>query len=172
MNRTFFDAFWGIKHIILWGDDMYTIYQVQNGDTLASVASKFGISVNNLSSLNGIMVGSVLNPGDYIVVPRGQMENPYFMEYTVKKGDNIYEIARAYNISPSQLLKLNGLNETDIIYPNQKIMIPRRGVSFYVTGTDDTLNKVMKGLNVSADELARQNGTIYLTNDQLLVYKK
>ena len=151
---------------------MYTIYQVQNGDTLASVASKFGISVNNLSSLNGIMVGSLLNPGDYIVVPKVQSENPYFREYTVKKGDNIYEIARANNISPSQLLRLNGLNDTDIIYPDQKIMLPRNGVSFYITEADDTLNDVTKGLNVSANELVRQNGTIYLMNDQLLVYKK
>ena len=151
---------------------MYTIYQVQNGDTLASVASKFGISVENLSNLNGIMVGSVLNPGDNIVVPKVQMENPYFVEYIVKKGDNVYEIAQANNINPSQLLKLNGLNETDMIYPNQKIMIPRRGVSFYITETDDTLNNVTKRLNVSANELARQNGTIYLTNDQLVVYKK
>lgn len=151
---------------------MYTIYQVQNGDTLASVASNFGISVNNLSSLNGIMVGSLLNPGDYIVVPKVQNENPYFREYVVKKGDSIYGIARANNISPSQLLRLNGLNDTDIIYPNQKIMLPRNGVSFYITESDDTLNDVTKGLNVSANELARQNGTIYLTNDQLIVYKK
>ena len=151
---------------------MYTIYQVQNGDTLASVASNFGISVNNLSSLNGIMVGSLLNPGDYIVVPKVQSENPYFREYVVKKGDSIYGIARANNISPSQLLRLNGLNDTDIIYPDQKIMLPRNGVSFYITEADDTLNDVTKGLNVSANELARQNGTIYLTNDQLIVYKK
>lgn len=151
---------------------MYTIYQVQNGDTLASVASKFGISLDTLSSLNGIMVGSILNLGDYIVVPRMQMDNPYFMEYTVKKGDNIYEIARKYNINPSQLLRLNGLNDTDIIYPNQIIMIPRSGVKFYITKMDDTLNDVTKGLNVSANELAKQNGTIYLVNDQLIVYKK
>lgn len=151
---------------------MYTIYQVQNGDTLASVASKFGISAENLSSLNGIMVGSILNPGDYIVVPKVQMENPYFVEYTVKKGDSIYELARRENVDPSQLLKLNGLNETDIIYVGQKIMLPRKGVSFYVTEMDDTLNKVLKRLNISANDLARQNGTIYLTNDQLLVYKK
>ena len=151
---------------------MYTIYQVQNGDTLASVASKFGISVNNLSSLNGIMVGSILNPGDYIVVPRHQMENPYFIEYVVKKGDSIYGIAGEYNISPSQLLRLNGLNETDTIYPNQKIMLPRRDVLFYITENDDTLNEVTKKLKVSANDLARQNETIYLTNDQLIVYKK
>ena len=151
---------------------MYTIYQVQNGDTLASVASKFGISLDMLSSLNGIMVGSVLNPGDYIVVPRMQVENPYFMEYTVKKGDNIYEISKKYNIDSSQLLRLNGLNDTDIIYPNQIIMIPKNEVRFYITKPDDTLNKVTRELNVSANELARANEIIYLVNDQLLVYKK
>lgn len=151
---------------------MYTIYQVQNGDTLASVASKFGISLDMLSSLNGIMMGSVLNPGDYIVVPRMQVENPYFMEYTVKKGDNIYEIAKKYNIDSSQLLRLNGLNDTDIIYPNQIIMIPKNEVRFYITKPDDTLNKVTRELNVSANELARANEIIYLVNDQLLVYKK
>ena len=151
---------------------MYTIYQVQNGDTLASVASKFGLSLDMLSSLNGIMVGSVLNPGDYIVVPRMQVENPYFMEYTVKKGDNIYEIAKKYNIDSSQLLRLNGLNDTDIIYPNQIIMIPKNEVRFYITKPDDTLNKVTRELNVSANELARANEIIYLVNDQLLVYKK
>ena len=151
---------------------MYTIYQVQNGDTLASVASKFGMSAENLSNLNGIMVGSILNPGDYIVVPKVQMENPYFVEYTVKKGDSIYELARRENVDPNQLLRLNGLNETDIIYAGQKIMLPRKGVSFYVTEMDDTLNMILKRLNVSANDLARQNRTIYLTNDQLLVYKK
>lgn len=151
---------------------MYTIYQVQNGDTLASVASNFGISADNLSNLNGIMVGSVLTPGDFIVVPKVQTENPYFMEYVVKKGDSVYGIAKTNNVSPSQLLRLNGLNDTDVIYPNQKIMIPRRGVSFYITSDDDTLNDLVDFFNVSANELARQNRTIYLTNDQLIVYKK
>ena len=151
---------------------MYSIYQVQSGDTLASVASKFGSSISDLSRLNGIMVGSILMPGEYIVVPKRQMENPYFVNYVVKKGDNIYDIAKKININPGQLLRLNGLNETDIIYPDQIILLPRSGVSFYVTENDDTLNNVTNTLKASADELARQNKTIYLMNDQLIVYKK
>ena len=151
---------------------MYSIYQVQSGDTLASVASKFGSSISDLSRLNGIMVGSILVPGEYIVVPKRQIENPYFVNYVVKKGDNIYDIAKKININPGQLLRLNGLNETDIIYPDQIILLPRSGVSFYVTENDDTLNNVTNTLKASADELARQNKTIYLMNDQLIVYKK
>lgn len=151
---------------------MYTIYQVQNGDTLASVASKFGLPINDLSNLNGIMVGTVLNPGDYIVVPRVENDNLYFRKYTIQKGDTIYDIARQYNISPSYLLRLNGLNENDVIYSGETIFIPKDDVSFFITGNDDTLNDVIRSLGASASEIANQNNTIYLSNDQLIVYKK
>ena len=151
---------------------MYSVYQVQSGDTLASVASKFGVSPEMLSNLNGIMVGSILTPGEVIVVPNKVLENPYFREYTVKKGDNIYEIARSNNVNPSQLLRLNGLNDTDIIYPGQKIMLPRNEVMFYITSDDDTFSDLTKFFKASANDIVRQNGTIYLTNDQLIVYKK
>lgn len=151
---------------------MYTIYQVQNGDTLASVANRFGLQVDALSNLNGVMVGTVLNPGDYIVVPRPDNENLYFKRYIIQKGDTIYAIARQYNMNPSYLLRLNGLNENDIIYPGETIFVPREDVLFFITGSDDTLNDVIKSFNVSASEIANQNSTIYLANDQLIVYKK
>lgn len=150
---------------------MYTIYQVKQGDTLASVANKFNIPVEMLSSLNGIMVGTILNPGDNIVVPKTE-DNSYFSEYSVQKGDNIYSIARMYNTNPKHLLRLNGLNETDIIYPNQIINVPKQGVTFYVTEDNDTLNNLVDFFKVSANEINNQNKTIYLTNDQLIVYRK
>ena len=151
---------------------MYSVYQVQSGDTLASVASEFGVSPEMLSNLNGIMVGSILTPGEVIVVPNKILENPYFREYTVKKGDNIYEITKANNIDFSQLLRLNGLNDTDIIYPGQKIMLPKKDVLFYITLENDTFDDLMKFFKVNADEIVKENGTIYLVNDQLFVHKK
>ena len=54
---------------------MYTIYQVEPGDTLASIANKYGIPINDLSTINGIMMGTNLNVGDYIVVPKMDNEN-------------------------------------------------------------------------------------------------
>ena len=151
---------------------MYTIYQIKQGDTLASVANKVGVPIDELSSINGIMVGTVLNPGEYIVVPRMDNDNMFFKKYTIERGDTIYAIARENNIDPSDLLRLNGLNENDVIYQGEVIFIPREDVMFYITKTDDTLNDVIRNFNVSANELSRQNDTIYLTNDQLIVYKK
>ena len=159
-------------HIILWGDDMYMIYQVQSGDTLASLANRFGLPINELANLNGIMQGAVLNPGDYMVVPKMENDNLYFNRYVIQNGDTIYSIARLYNVKPNYLLRLNGLNEADVIYPGDVIFVPKENVSFFVTGNDSTLNDVVNELGASTSELANQNNTIYLTNDQLIVYKK
>ena len=151
---------------------MYTIYQVESGDTLASIANKYGIPMNDLSSINGIMMGTNLSPGDYIVVPKMDNENLYFTRYIIKNGDTIYSIARRYNVDPKNLLRLNGLNENDTIYSGDYIFVPKEGVKFYITGMDNTLGDVTRSLGVTPDELATQNNTIYLTNDQLFVIRK
>ena len=151
---------------------MYSIYQIENGDTLSSVANKVGISIDELANINGIMASSMLTPGEFIIVPNKTNENMYFKRYTIKKGATIYSIAREKNISPSDLLRLNGLNESDTIYEKDTIFVPRDGVKFYITQMDDTLNDVSNKMNISPNDLASQNSTVYLTNDQLIVYKK
>ena len=151
---------------------MYTIYQIQTGDTLASIANKYGIPINNLATINGIMMGSNLKPGDNIIVPKMDNENLYFTKYTIKDGDTIYAISRKYNIKPEFLLRLNGLNENDTIYSGASIFVPREGTKFFITGIDNTLNEVVNSLGITPNELSSQNNTIYLTNDQLFVYRK
>lgn len=148
---------------------MYKVYQVQNGETLDSIANKFGVSVDVIKSLNGI-VNNVI-PGTYLVIPQDD-SNKMFTKYIVQKGDNIYAIARKYNVSPNQLLILNGLNATDIIYPNQEILVPNSNINMYVTAEGDTLNKVLKELNTDANNMQMQNSTIYLLPDQLIVVRR
>lgn len=148
---------------------MYRIYEVQNGDTLASVASNLGVTPDVLATLNGLNISAILTPGDRIVVPGG---DTLFDKYIVKKGDTVYEVARKYNVDPNQLLKLNGLNADDYIYPNSELVVPRSGTMFYVTGDGDTLSGVIQTFKVPADNLVKQNKTIYLVPDQLIVYKK
>ncbi|WP_293658478.1 N-acetylmuramoyl-L-alanine amidase [Anaeromicrobium sp.] len=42
--------------------------------------------------------------------------------YTVKSGDTLYSIAKSFNITVHDLMKLNGLKD-DLIYPNQVLRI-------------------------------------------------
>jgi murein DD-endopeptidase MepM/ murein hydrolase activator NlpD len=70
-------------------------YQVQKGDTVSSIAEKFGISVdtirwqNNLQSQDAIKEGQTLQ-----ILPLTGVS------HTVKKGDTVYSIAKRYDVDP------------------------------------------------------------------------
>ena len=148
---------------------MYEIYNVKRGDTLENLAKSLGITPQILATINGLDITATLTPNTSIIIPSN---NTFFNKYIIKKGDTLYEIARMYNINPSDLAKLNGLEEDDYIYPGEELMVPRQGVSIYITEANDTLNKVANILNTTPNNLANQNQTIYLLQDQLIVYKK
>lgn len=149
---------------------MYEIYTVLEQDTLDKIANQYGITIEELLKINGISASNVLSPGEQLVVPL-KRQSPYTY-YTVKKGDNMYEIAKRNDIDYTLLLQLNGLEKDDYIYPNQTIILPRKGLRVYLTKEDDTLNDVLKGNGVSLEELVQQNDKIYLRPEQILIFKE
>ena len=66
---------------------------------------------------------------------------------------------------------LNGLEQEDYIYPNQTILIPKSGYSYYITKEGDTLDIVANRFDVNKDTLLKHNQIIYLLPGQLLVNK-
>lgn len=59
----------------------------------------------------------------------------------------------------------------DYIYPNQKILIPKSGYSFYITKDGDTLEMVSQKFNRNLKDLLELNNTIYLLPGQLMINK-
>lgn len=149
---------------------MYTIYQVEYGDTIDSIARKTNTTSNNIKNINGINRDSDLVVGSLIIVPRETMQ--VFQTYRVKKGDSIYEIAKMYGVDPETLLMLNGLNKDDYIYPNQEITVPSRDVTIYVTRQGDTVDAIINNLGVDANTFNKENERIFVVEDQLVVHKK
>ncbi len=147
---------------------MYKIYKVVSGDTIDSIAKKFNTTVKNLQEIND---KDYISVGDLIVVPNN-MNNDWFDIYIVKKGDNLFSIAQKYDISLNDLLKVNGLENDDYIYPNQEIMVPVSNIKVIVTDKNDTINSASKRLGLNSEELLYQNSNIYLLPDQLLINKK
>lgn len=148
---------------------MYSIYQIQVGDTLDTIANKVGTTKQVLLTINGI-TDSNLIPGNFIVIPMNV--NLPFTTYVVKKGDNIYEIAKNYGVEYETLLEINGLGKDDYIYPNQEIIIPNKDFNIYVTKENDSLALVAQKLGAEQTEIIRDNATIYLLPEQLILYKK
>jgi LysM repeat protein len=147
---------------------MYKIYQVESGETLESIASKLGTDIDTLKQINGIIGNVSLMPGSFIIIP---MVDDRFVTYTVKQGDTIYSISKTYNVDPNMILKMNGLNKDDYIYPNQQIMIPNTNYNFYITEKGDTLTKVSDALGKSISEIVNSNEMIYLEPDQMIIYR-
>ena len=146
---------------------MYDTYIVKENDTLNEIEKKFNTNNNILNELNNYNLD--LTPGNKIIVPK--INSKYFDYYTIQKGDTLYKIANDNNINPTLLAELNGLNETDYIYPNQVLLIPKRGTILYITAEGDTLGEIANGLNTNTTELIKQNENIYLQPEQLIVYK-
>ena len=147
---------------------MYQAYQLLDGETLEDVALRLDLEVESLRSLNSI---SDFRDNSYIVIP-SQLTQPNFNSYVVKKGDNIYQIAQQNSIDYKDLLKLNGLDEDDYIYPNQEILVPKKDIGIYITNDNDTISLVSKHFNTTSSEILRQNPNLYLESDQLIIYKK
>ena len=148
---------------------MYDKYLIEKNETLSSIAKKFNTKEEILMDLNNMPFADMFRAGREIVVPINKEK--YFEYYTIEKGDNLYSIARRYNINPDLLAILNGLNSDDYIYPNQQILIPKSNYSYYVTKDGDTLDIVSKRFNISPKELIDNNDIIYLLEGQLLVKK-
>lgn len=150
---------------------MYKVYQIQLEDTINDIALKTGVPVRELERLNGLNNNYMLVPGEYLVIPKSE-ESGDFKVYEIKKGDTIYEIAQRFDTDYEQLLKLNGLNKDDYIYPGEEIDVPRKGVKFYITDDNDTMQDVVKYLETNPVDILSINEKIYLKPDQLIYAKR
>ena len=148
---------------------MFEQYRMRNGETLASVAKKYQTSVSTLKEINNIYFDEDLRAGSELVVPK--MDETYYTYYKVEQGDSLYAIARKYNINPELLASMNGIDLDDYIYPDQEIMIPKSGYSYYITKEGDTLNTVATMFETTDAKLLEHNPTIYLHEGQILVNK-
>jgi len=149
---------------------MYTTYIVKENDTLESIANYFKTNTLDLTLLNGFTPGYIPILGEVIIVPN--LMNQNFQYYTVIEGDNLYSIARRFNVEEDIIANLNGIDEGEYIYPNQTLLIPRENIEVYITKEGDTLNKVASNLGLSEIDLINQNNLIYLLPEQLIIKRK
>ncbi len=96
-------------------------YTVRAGDTLSSIASKFGTSYQALASLNGISNPNLIYVGQVLRVNGSASASSVY--YTVRAGDNLSAIASRYGTSYQSIAALNGLSNPNLIYAGQTLKI-------------------------------------------------
>jgi LysM repeat protein len=94
-------------------------YVVQWGDTLASIAACYGISVNDLLAANPtIWNASWIYAGQVLNIP---VVTPVY--YTIQSGDTLKSIANYYGTTVWTLQSLNGITNANWIYAGQVIRV-------------------------------------------------
>jgi LysM repeat protein len=93
-------------------------YVVQWGDTMASIAACYGVSVNDLLAANpSVWNASWIYAGQVLNIPA----TPVY--YTVKSGDTLKMIAGYYGTSVEALQSLNGITNANWIYAGQVLRV-------------------------------------------------
>lgn len=157
-------------------------YTVTSGDTLYSIAKRYGTSVSRLQSLNNIS-GSLIVPGQVLKLSATSTANNKTGSstaptqsaqdsYTVKAGDTLFRIAMNHNTTVPKLRAINGLSG-DLITPGQVLRLSEKTVAkvaapvsqtaskvtqgTYTVQAGDTLYKIGQQFNLSVSELKAKN---------------
>lgn len=93
-------------------------YTVRKGDSLGSIASRFGIAIDTVVSINGIQSARGLRIGTELKIP-----NMNGLIHVVGKGESLASIAKSLGSNVTTLADANNLG-TDLLRPGQALFIP------------------------------------------------
>lgn len=87
--------------------------------------------------------------------------------YIVKKGDTLTKISKMFNVSVDELIKINNIKNKDLIYVNQKIIIPKKLT--YVVKKGDSLSSIASMYGMSWKELYEKNKDVISNPDLIYI---
>lgn len=99
------------------GDRSIEAYKVKSGDSLDSIASKFGVSKNTIRWANNMSSDTLEVGKKLVVLPVDGVI------YTVDSGDTVNSLANRYKTTADRIVAYNDL-EVDGLKPSTKIIIP------------------------------------------------
>ncbi len=104
--------------------------RVQKGDTLYKIASRHGVSIEQIKSASNLK-NTRLSIGQELTIPGPGSPAPQTTtaSYTVKRGDSVGKIARMHSISQYELQRANGIKNPNLLRPGQQLKIPGQAVS-------------------------------------------
>ena len=150
--------------------DLSNTHTVSKGETLYGIASKYGVSVDDIKKLNNL-TSTTLNIGQVLLLS-GTTEENIINTYTVKKGDTLYGVASKYNLTIDELKSLNNL-VSNTLSVGQTLKIRKsesdyitEEYDFYTVKEGDTLFSIANKYNTTPDKIRELNN---LTSDTLSI---
>lgn len=145
-------------------------YIVRHGDTLSSIARRFGTTAWAIARANGIQNLNHIYVGQRLHIPTGHSGSSTgwpvdSTHYIVQPGDSLSVLARRFNTTVQAIARANGIYDTSHIYVGQRLVLPTGYASppsvygfTYRVKPGDTLSEIAKWYGVSLRSLAAANG--------------
>ena len=106
------------------GDESVTIHVIQRGENLFRISLQYGVTVDDLAALNGIVDPSNIKVGDRLLVPRNEgtiVAVP--ATHTVQPGETLRSIAQFYGLDTEELAARNQVANPNRIYVGQVLQL-------------------------------------------------
>ncbi|MFQ5778689.1 MAG: LysM peptidoglycan-binding domain-containing protein [Terriglobia bacterium] len=120
------------------GRDGRLLYRVRRGDSLSGIAARHGTSAAVLARANGLLLGSIIHPGDRLVIPepsrrrtrarssRGpRASSGGGLVHRVRRGETLWELARQYGVTVSDLRRANTFLTGRQLRAGDRLRIPQ-----------------------------------------------
>jgi membrane-bound lytic murein transglycosylase D len=168
----------------------YYRHKLQAGDTLGRLAKRYKIRVDDIIALNNIRNPRTLQIGQNLILPLrdgfsslpvDELRDSYARSrrrtYKVRSGDNLWAIARRFDVTQKQLRVWNKLGWSNLLQPGQILAVSRsnstgRKVSggtrkmVYQVVPGDTLWDIGREFDVATEQIRQWND---LEHDDLLI---
>ena len=120
------------------------VHRIAQGDSLSTIARRYGVSVSSLMAVNGLRNHSI-QTGKTLILPGNLGREPLSAaqvattrarlsgqssqshEYVIRNGDSLWSIARRFKVSTQQLVSWNDISSNKPIQPGQKLKIASAG---------------------------------------------
>lgn len=140
-------------------EGVHYIYTVRPGDTLFSIASRFGSTVQLLAQTNALFDPvadpNLISPGQVLVISEVGLEQRTAVAYIIHPGDSLYTIGQRFSATPDLLIGMNPLiANANLIYPFTPLAVP---ALIYDVEAGETLYGISRSLGIPMNEIIQSN---------------
>jgi len=102
------------------------IYIVQSGDTLGEIASRFGISTDQLIQANPSIDPNLMYIGTELIIPGLENITGILTSKVIDVGESFYSLSQKYQIEPTQLARINRITSPAEAYAGYSLIVPQQ----------------------------------------------
>ena len=169
-------------------------HRVRKGESLASIAPKYGLSVQRLAEMNRMSVNAKLRTGRRLALPEqlprvigapstpattivvaavpASPENataasaPAQDFYVVRRGDSLQLIAARVRVPEAQLLRMNSLKDPDRLYEGQRLRIAGEAAVAVVADTAEEAETKVASIDAARGEAQREGAVVEVVREE------